>query len=40
MVKIKNEHGLKLGYVQNGDKLGRVEKIVARHDEALLKKVK
>jgi pyridoxal/pyridoxine/pyridoxamine kinase len=45
VVKIENEHGLKLGalfdgYVQNADKLDRIEKIVARHDEALLKKVK
>lgn len=45
VVHIENDHGLKLGalfdgYTQNADKLDRIEKIVARHDEELLKKVK
>lgn len=45
VIYIENEHGLKLGflldgYTQNADKLDRIEKIVAKHDEELLKKVK
>lgn len=45
VVKIENEHGQKLGalfdgYTQNADKLNRIEKIVARHEETILTKVK
>jgi regulator of replication initiation timing len=45
VVRIENDNGQKLGalfdgYAQNADKLDRIEKIVARHDEDLLKKVK
>lgn len=45
VVTIENDHGLKLGalfdgYTQNADKLDRIEKAVAKHEEALLTKVK
>ncbi len=45
MVKIENEHGQKLGalfdgYTLNSEKLDRVGKAVARHEEAALTKVK
>ena len=45
VVKIENEHGQKLGalfdgYTLNSEKLDRVEKAVARHEEAALTKVK
>lgn len=45
VVRIENDHGQKLGalfdgYKLNSEKLDRIEKIVARHDEDLLKKVK
>lgn len=43
--KIENEHGQKLsalfdGYVQNSEKLDRIETEVAKHDEFILKRIK
>lgn len=45
VVKIENEHGLKLGalfdgYTLNSEKLDRIERAVAKHEETLLTKVK
>lgn len=45
VIHIENDHGLKFGalfdgYTKNADKLDRIEKAVAKHEEALLKIVK
>ena len=45
VIRIENDHGLKLnalfdGYKQNAEKLDRIEKAVAKHEETLLTKVK
>jgi archaellum component FlaC len=42
---IENDHGKKLqalfdGYKQNSDKLDRIETVVSRHDEFIIKRVK
>ena len=42
---MENEHSLKLGalfdgYTLNAEKLDRIEKLVAKHEETLLTKVK
>ncbi len=43
-LSIENKHGEKLqalfdGYIQNSDKLDRIEKEVSKHDEVILRKV-
>lgn len=45
VVRMENGHGQKLGalfdgYTQNADRLDRIEKIVAKHEETILTKVK
>ena len=45
VIHIVNDHGDKLkalfdGYVQNSEKLDRIEKEVSRHEEVILRKVK
>ncbi|MDD4566131.1 MAG: hypothetical protein PHE79_11740 [Eubacteriales bacterium] len=45
VIKIENDHGEKLkalfdGYVQNSEKLERIEKEVTRQEEVILRKVK
>lgn len=45
VIKIENDHGDKLkalfdGYVQNSEKLERIEKEVTRQEEVILRKVK
>ena len=45
VIKIENEHSQKLGalfdgYKLNAEKLDRIEKLVARHEETILTKVK
>jgi len=45
IVRMENEHSLKLGalfdgYTLNAEKLDRIEKLVAKHEETLLTKVK
>lgn len=45
VMRIENDHGNHLkalhdGYVQNSDKLNRIEKEVSRQEEVILRKVK
>ena len=45
VINIENDHGGKLkalfdGYVQNSEKLDRIEKEVSRQEEVILRKVK
>jgi hypothetical protein len=45
IVRMENEHSLKLGalfdgYTLNAEKLDQIEKLVAKHEETLLTKVK
>jgi len=45
VIKIENDHGKNLqvlfdGYVQNSEKLDRIEKEVTKHEEIILRRVK